>query len=164
TGKVLLDLATDLYSPHDAVRKELGVELRMLGERLVGLDEEVLHPLSERLEQLGRPGRSVEESRQLAEEIRRLARDLLELSDRLGALASQAHQLGPSYRTFVQRGESLSHRLTDLGSRVSSVGDRLASMRSEELSFLNSMAMKRRPSGPAHPGAGSPGPSPVAPP
>lgn len=144
TGQALLELATDFYSPIDSVRQDMGVELRGLGERLAGLDEQVLQPLAERLETLGEGGRSPEETRETATQIRRLAHDLLDLGDRLGALALQGHEMGPALRPLVLRAERLSLRMNELGTRVASVSDRLVAMRPEELSFLSSLAPARR--------------------
>ncbi len=161
TGQALLDLATDFYSPIDPVRKDMGVALRGVGERLAGLDEQVLRPLAERLAKLGEAGRTPAEMKGTAEQVRRLAHDLLELGDRLGALATQGYELGPGLRPLVQRAETLSRRMNELGTRVGGVSDRLLAMRPEELSFLSSLATSKRAGG--APGWGSSGPAAATP-
>lgn len=147
TGQALMELATDFYSPMDRGRRELGVELRGLAERLMGLEEGVLRPLSEDLKALRQPGRTVQEFRDSGTRIRELAHDLLELSDRLSALSSEAQSLGPGVRNLVERGAGLARRLAELGTRVSGVGDRLLAMRPEELTFLTSLAPASRAGG-----------------
>lgn len=146
TGRQLLDLAVDIYSPEDPVRRELGVELEGLGEKLVGLDEEVMRPLAERLDMLGSGGRATSEMRSLGVEVRDLAQEISELGARLSRAAVGGMSAGAALRPMGLRAEHLGRTLGEIGDRVAAVAERLNGMRDEELQFLSKMLPTRKPS------------------
>jgi hypothetical protein len=149
TGRELLDLAVDVYVPADPVRRNLGVELEGLGERLVGLDQEVMRPLADRLDQLGSGGLATSEMRLLGAEVRDLAGELSELGQRINRAMSGGLGTGTTPRPMGLRAEQLGHRLEELGARVAAVADRLTGMRDEELGFLSRLLPTRQtPSSP----------------
>lgn len=124
-GRELLDLAVKAYSPTDELRRELGMELQALGDRLTGLNEQVVRPLADRLDRLGKEGLDARERTALGEDVRRLADELSDLGDRLIHVGHDGQGVGTLLRPFGQKAEQLGKRLQRVAERVAGVADRI---------------------------------------
>ena len=155
--------AVSLYDPHDLQRRKLALRVEGVGESFLGLLEDPLLALDERLQGAELWTGPIDAVRASGQQLLDLGDRMVRQSDELTEVAEEARRLRPSLREPARLVGELSSELRGHGVTLSGIGERLRTLPETELgqfrhALARSTASSSNPTGePATPGQRSSG-------